>query len=95
MKIYWSPPLNSALEAFPEADRRRIWKECSKEGFRSRKSWVGLPLCGLYAGVGSLIGDVVGIGIWGATIGGAVGGFLASQFFIQATLEVIQTRKYS
>lgn len=93
MKIYWTAPSPPELASFSAAERKRIWSECSIEGLRNRRTWIGMLACGACTGVGSLIGDFFHIGIWGAGIGGGIGGFLLSQFAIRSALEVVR-KKY-
>ena len=92
MRIYWSLPPLPELAAFSGSERKRILQSCSREGLLKGKSLIGLAICGICAALGSLAGDSLGIGIWGAAAGGGIGGFIASQFMIRSTLEVLKKR---
>lgn len=92
MKIYWTAPSPPELASFSVAERKRIWRECGREGFSNRRMWIGMLAFAACTGVGSLIGDFFHIGIWGTGIGGGIGGFLFSQFATRSTLDVVRER---
>lgn len=92
MKIHWKTPSPPELAGLPEKERKRIWRECVRQGNHRRRVWIGALLLGACAGIGSPIGEMFGHGIVGAMIGGGIGGFLFSQFSIHSALEVLRER---
>jgi hypothetical protein len=93
MKIYWTTPLLSELEALPEKEREKILRECRTQSFsfRDKQAWLGVLACGLCAGLGSYIGrNVFGYHMIGAAVGGGIGGFIFGQIKIRADLSRIR-----
>lgn len=91
--MIWKLKSAPALAALPcdEADRL-VREACASQSVR-RSSLMGLILCGLCAGAGSWIGDVFSVGIYGAGIGGGVGGFIYSQVRMRAIVQWIEAKK--
>jgi hypothetical protein len=82
MKTYWDLRKMPELVALPEADRKRILESTLLERpvrWATLKGWI---VCGLSAGTGSIVGDLINLGSWhlypwfGAAIGGGIGGLL-------------------
>lgn len=92
MKIHWTNPAPPELAAFPAAEQKRIWRECSRAAYSKGRTWLGLLTCATCAAAGSIIGDLFHAGIWGGGIGGGIGGFVHGQILIRSTLEVIRER---
>ena len=91
MKIYWSLASVPELALLPKAERNHIWRLAYRQSFRNIVTWLALALCGICAGLGSLIGDRLGYGLLGSMIGGGMGGFIFGQISIYTALPFIRT----
>jgi hypothetical protein len=81
MKRYWNLHSIPELAPFTEAVREEKIRDASRATSRHWTTWASIVLMGACAAAGSLLADVfLPIGIWGAAIGGGVGGFLFSWF---------------
>lgn len=79
MKLYWNLHSTPELAPFTKAERDEKIRDASRATVGHWAVWVGIVLMGTCAAAGSLLGDLfMPTGIWGAAIGGGVGGFLFS-----------------
>jgi dolichol kinase len=90
MKIYWTLSSVPELAALPQSERKQIWRSAYLKSFRNKYTWLGLLICGVCAGLGSLIGDQFHHGIIGAGVGGGIGGFISGQISTRTALPFIR-----
>ncbi len=86
MKFYWSTPILAETAHLPKTERDRIFADCHAGSFSKWQTWLGMVVLCICIALGSYIGKSAGSGILGAAMGGAVGGFIYSQFSIRAGL---------
>jgi hypothetical protein len=92
MNMIWNLQSAPELAALSADEVKHLMREAGEAKSVHRTSLRGLILCGLCAGAGSLIGDAFSIGIYGAGVGGGIGGFIASQVRMRAILSWIRSR---
>lgn len=92
MNMVWNLRSAPELAALSKGEVKPLMHEAGEAISVRKASLIGLILCGLCAVTGSLIGDIFSVGIYGAGIGGAVGGLVYSQIRIRAILKWIRTR---
>lgn len=92
MNMIWNLQSAPELAALSGDEVQLLARDAGDAKSVRKASLLGLMLCGLCASAGSLIGDVFSIGIYGAGIGGAVGGLVYTQMRMRAILNWIRTR---
>ena len=82
MAIFWTLKSIPELMNLPARERRIVWRRVYRRTWHHWQTWVGLLAGGICAGLGSRLGAVVEHQIFGAMIGGGVGGLIFSQVSI-------------
>lgn len=76
MKLYWSINSIPELADLPKEKRKEVWRECC---LKNRRNWrvliIGVAICGIFGGIGSVIEK----GPIGAMIASTVGVFIVWQ----------------
>ncbi len=85
MKIYWSIKSIPELSALPARERKTRWEAAFSRTRRNWKAWVALLACALIGGFGALAGRELDMGVAGALLGGALGGFMLWQLLVVIT----------
>jgi len=92
MRIFWKTPWPPELAAFPASEKKRIWEHCRREALARGMNWPFFLIYVLCFCGGSVIGDWLHVGIWGAGIGVGAAGLMFSQLITRSTLEIIGER---
>ena len=90
MKIFWSFKSIPALAEMPKKERKAIWQRCCWLSFRNWQTWTALAICGCYAALGSILGQIYDAENIGTIIGGATGGFIAGLIIIKVEKRYIR-----
>jgi hypothetical protein len=88
MKIYWSYKSVPELAELDKKQVGHVWRQSLFKAMRHWQTWVGILLCGCFAGLGIWLGASItgNDSDWfvylGGGIGAGVGGFVANQIII-------------
>jgi len=80
MKIYWTLKDVPELADLSRSERGRVHRACYGQAFKNRRCQVALLICGLCAGLGSVVSGSLhwdfGFppSIWNMAVGGGIGG---------------------
>ena len=85
MKIYWSIKRIPEIAALPAQERKARWVAAFSRTRQNWKAWLALLACAAIGGLGALAGRELGIGVGGALVGGALGGFVLWQLLVAIT----------
>ncbi len=93
MKRLWNDNNVPELAALPLPERKRIWREARESVVGTAAFRWSLLVAGLCAGAGSFIGNTIyRDGVWGAAIGGGIGGYLMSRMQHKMALRAIREK---
>ncbi len=82
MRIYWSYSSIPELVELPANEQKARWKAAYLRIRRHWLTWICLLICALVGGLGTVIGQQFGMGVYGALLAGAAGGLLYWQALI-------------
>ncbi|OYW72625.1 MAG: hypothetical protein B7Z37_24230, partial [Verrucomicrobia bacterium 12-59-8] len=92
MKMIWKLESEPELAALSSDELKLLVREVSETPTVQKPLRLGLLFCALCGGAGSLIGDEFSVGIYGAGLGGGIGGLVYSQVRMRAILRWIRTQ---
>ena len=92
LKIYWSLKSVPGLSQMSKKNRKVVWRRCYLKSFRNWQTWVAVAACIACAGIGDVLGRMLGAETISTAIGGGFGGLIFG--LVTAEMESRNIRKY-